>query len=154
MKVILISFFITLNAYSSIEDLLMPINEIKIIQKESVRQKIITKPYGLWLKLVDFHGKRNYCLWYKTPYKKDLGEIKLLIKKAGRCEEKEIIWYQGKITNLSLKIKPSKMSLSYEVSSNKKIHTIFFINRLTNKPYELFDSAVRKKYLSGLHLLE
>lgn len=145
---------ISFNLQANILEMVRASHDYKVMTPQSLEQTFVEKPYGLWIELLEFYGKRNYCLHYKTPFKNNLGELKLLLKKGGVCQKDNVMWYQGEVEKLQLKIKKSEIDLSYEVKVKKHTHKIKLINMLLDEPFKLLDPAVKKKILPGLHLVE
>lgn len=153
MKIVLIFLFLSVTSLASPEEVLRLTRDFSIHQKEFKEGQEILKPRGLWIHLMSFKGKNQYCLLYKTPFREKKGELKLVKKVSDECLENKISWYQGKVDGLKITTHP-KFQISYKVLEEEKKHSFIFFNRIPKSSFELFDPPQKKKFLPGLHLLE
>ncbi len=126
--------------------------------------QMIEKPLGvesliLTLKMVDDGGVKikTHCLYYRVPYKKIIGVLKILeLKSDSSCPESPVStsWLELiAIKNLKLKLENFKLSLSFSHNEKNIVWTFLLPNLNAGIIHEKYQAARDNKLFPNLSLL-
>lgn len=118
--------------------------------KEYVNNQEIKDPPGTWIKII---STPKVCLFYKTPYKKNLGILKLAEIKNSKCDEiEDTSFMKDKIESLSVEYDKKKLEIHLNMNQEKMTLSLLGIKKMGD--FRKYSSNIEEYKIPSLTLNE
>lgn len=151
MKLLIFLLFIFVSCIKSNYDFRSDLSYATNIEYNSsyLGKDIISEPKNTWVEVMTFNDK---CFFYKTPFGKNLGQIRVTKRKLQRCDfSNEIRFERSEIKTLKIDIVTSGKT-NLRLSINDDVEIIPLFNYRVPRKFSAFTNQLRHSYFDNVFI--